>query len=119
MANPYVAVADKTQLLSTAAGADQSADACFFDFIKLLVKNRRIDAIRAIALAYLDIYRTAKNIYPVTITSAAPLSDDADAKLHKIINQHLGDATAEYSTTTDPSLIGGRIAEQPTETIAS
>lgn len=107
MANPYVAVKDKTDLLATAAEADQKADSCFFDFIKLLVKNRRINDVRSIALAYLDIYRTANRIYPVTVTSAIPLDEEAQQKLHSIITNHLGDATAEFTTHTDPALIGG------------
>lgn len=107
MANPYVSVADKTALLQTAAQADADADPCFFDFIKLLIKNRRIDAMRSIALAYLDIFRKANNIFPVSIKSAAALDDVQMAKLKDIISRHIGDASAEFSTEVDPSLIGG------------
>ena len=107
MANPYVSVNDKTMLLSTAAGADSKADRCFLDFITLLIKNRRIDAMRSIALAYLDIYRKANNIYPVRITSATTLDAGQMEQLRDIIVRHLGDATAEMSVDVDPSLIGG------------
>lgn len=107
MANPYVAAADKTALLATAADAKPDNDPCFFDFVKLLVNNRRIDYMRPIALAYLDIYRNANNIYPIAIESAKPLDPEQQQRLHDIIMQHIGDAKAEFSTTVNPDLIGG------------
>ena len=63
--------------------------------------------VREIAAAYLDVYRKAKNIKLVKVTSAAPLSADSEARLRKLIASHLGGATMEYSGTTDPALIGG------------
>lgn len=106
MANPYVPSGDKTGLLMTAAHASD-ADACYADFLKLLVKNKRIEFIRGIALTFLDIYRKANNIYLVKIVTASNLPDSATERLKELVEKHLGDATVEYTHEVDPDLIGG------------
>lgn len=112
--NPFVDAAAKTKLLTTAAGAT-AKDAVFADFIKLLIVNNRIDAVRGAALAYLDLYRKANNIYLVEITSAAPLSDSEMKRLRQIIGSHVGGATVEYHTDIDPDLIGGFVVKIDSE----
>lgn len=106
MANPYIPAKDKTALLATAAGAGKD-DTTFADFTALLLKNRRVDFARQIALAYLDIFRNANNIYLVDITTAVSLDKDQTAKLHDVVQKQLGNATAEYSHHVDAQLIGG------------
>ncbi|WP_295730628.1 F0F1 ATP synthase subunit delta [uncultured Muribaculum sp.] len=114
VANPFVATDDKTALLSTAAGAE-SADTVFADFMKLLVENRRIDMVRAIALRYLDIYRRANNICLVKIVTAADMPAEVTAKLHALVERHLPGATVEYTHLTDPSIIGGFVVDVNSE----
>lgn len=104
----------RLSLLTTAAGAT-AKDAVFADFIKLLIVNNRIDAVRGAALAYLDLYRKANNIYLVEITSAAPLSDSEMKRLRQIIESHVGGATVEYHTDIDPDLIGGFVVKIDSE----
>ncbi len=106
MANPYVPSGDKTGLLTTAAHASE-ADVCYADFLKLLVKNKRIEFMRGIALAYLDIYRKANNIYLVKITTASNLPDAEIGRLKALVEKHLGEASVEYTQEVDPELIGG------------
>lgn len=106
VANPFVTASDKSKLLTTAAGAT-SKDTVLADFIKLLEANNRVAHIRAIALAYLNLYRKANNIYLVEIVSAAELSDAELKRLQGIIEKHIGNATVEYHTAVDTTLIGG------------
>lgn len=106
MANPYVPSVDKTGLMMTAAGASE-ADKCYADFLRLLIKNKRIEFIRGIALTYLDIYRKANNIYLVKIVTAADLPDAEVERLKALVERHLGKATVEYTLEVDPDLIGG------------
>ena len=109
VSNPFVSAADKTALLRSAVGsvAAGGADTTFDDFLHLLIDNRRIDMVRDIAVAYLDIYRKAKNIRRVRVTSAAPMAPAEEKRLRDIIAAHLGQAKMEYSSDIDPSLIGG------------
>jgi F-type H+-transporting ATPase subunit delta len=115
IANPFVDAATKTQLLLSAAGNGAEASATLADFIKLLVINRRIDLARLIALAYLQIYRKANNIYSVEICSAADLQPADAQRLRALIDRHLDGATAEYSFTTNPDLIGGFVVNIDSE----
>ena len=97
LANPYVGVADKTELLMTAASAEKT-DAVYADFLKLLAENRRLDMARDIALAYIGIYRKANGIHEVRVTSAYPLKPAESARLKAVV---------EFSEAVNPELIGG------------
>lgn len=106
VANPFVSVNDKCELIKTAA--DSGADnATFNDFLKLLAENKRLDMVFAIAREYTSLYRREKNIYKVDVVSAAPLSDDDESRLKKIIDSNLQRGTMEYSSSVNPDLIGG------------
>lgn len=107
IANPFVSETDKIALLHTASGLAVGEDATFDDFLKLLAENRRIDILRDIARAYTDIYRRSNGIFNVSVTSAAPLSDEARKRLEAIIDKETGGGTYEYNFTVDPALIGG------------
>lgn len=107
MANPFVPSAEKVKLVTTAAGPDAAGCLPFSRFMKLLVDNGRLDAVRDMALAYITLYRRAHNIRLVTVTSAAPLGVAEADRLRTLVQKHLGDATMEYHTAVDPDLIGG------------
>lgn len=106
--NPFVDSPEKMKLLSTAAGATDK-DVTFADFLKLLDQNRRIDLARSIALAYIDIYRSARNIRRVQVVSAAPLDPAVEKRIKDIVASHINGGTIDFSTAIDPALIGGFI----------
>lgn len=106
LANPYVSDADKRQLLDTAAGAAE-ADTVFADWLRVLAQNHRTGMAADIARAYIDCYRSERRIYPVTVTSAAPLTDADSKRIKALIQTHIGDASMEYAERVDPALIGG------------
>ena len=106
LSNPYINGTDKISLLVTAAGAS-SSDVVFADFLKLLKQNNRLDLARQIALAYIDIYRKANDIYQVDVTSAAPLSAEEEARIKSLVASHLNGGVLEFNTAVDSSLIGG------------
>jgi F-type H+-transporting ATPase subunit delta len=106
VANPFISQKDKDALITAASGAKQS-DATFNDFLKLLAQNSRTDIVRAIADAYLYIFRQERHIYRVSVTSAAPLSKDVEDRLRRLITARLNGGTMEFDKTVDPELIGG------------
>lgn len=114
MANPFVADADKVALLNTASGAT-AKDSCFHDFIKLLISNKRIEFVRSIALAYGDLYRHENNIYRVNTVMASKMPQAEEARLKAMIEKHLGGAAMEYTSTIDPTLIGGFVVNIDSE----
>lgn len=109
IANPFVSEAQKEKLIIEAAGnpaPDRGGDT-LADFVRLLVRNHRIDLVRQMALAYRDIYRYENRIYLVSVTSAVPL-DDADRKrLTALVESRLDGGTAEIKFLVDPDIIGG------------
>ena len=92
-------------------------DSVMADFLTLLTRNGRVDMMRDIALAYLDIYRQENNIHVVKVTSASPMSEADEQRLKSLIEKHLDGATMEYSSAVDPSLIGGFSVEVGNERI--
>lgn len=110
VANPFVGFDAKARLLETAAGvkADDKDAATFTDFVKLLVSNRRIDLMREMTVAYIDLYRRAHDIVRVEVDSAAPLSSEARARLRAVIGRKMpAGGTIELVEKVDPTLIGG------------
>lgn len=106
VSNPFVALNEKDRIITIAAGATD-ADSTFADFLKLLAQNKRTDMLRAIAMAYIDIYRQEHNIRKVEVVSAAPLDPAVLKRIRSLVESHLHGAIMEFSTTVDPSLIGG------------
>lgn len=106
IANPFVSVKDKTDLITAAAGAG-SDNSTFADFLKLLAENRRLDMVFAIAREYSALYRQEKGIYKVEVVSAAPLTDSDEKRLKNLIEKNLQGGTMEYSSRVNPDLIGG------------
>lgn len=106
LANPYVGVADKLELVKAAAGTE--AGDMVADLVKLLEQNHRMEFLRDIALAYVAIYREEHHIYKVDITSAAPLQPAELKRIQTLVTNHLPQgATAEFSEKVNPDLIGG------------
>lgn len=109
LANPFVPGSDKTSLLLHAVyGADtDGADTTYVDFVKLLEQNKRVDMARAIAIAFINLYRTNHAIYRVAVASAAPLGEPEKKRLEAVVAEHIANGTMEYEYSVDPSLIGG------------
>lgn len=108
IANPFIDNDDKVSALSASAQA-LPTDEVFVDFLKLLIQNRRINMAAQISHAYVDLYRTDRNIRRVNVVSAAPLDPKVEQRIRNVIEKHLDGATMEFSTSVDPDLIGGFI----------
>ena len=106
LSNPFVTDVDKEGLLKVAASASDDS-ALFVDFLKLLARNRRLDMAYSIAKAFIKLYRKENDIYEVKVVSAAPLSSTDEKRLTSLIEAHLDGGSMEYSSSVDPSLIGG------------
>lgn len=106
VANPFVADGDKVKLLDAAAG-DGTKPELYDDFLKLLSSNGRLDLMRDVANAYIDLYRRKNNIYKVVVQSAATLNVETRQRITDLIRKHIGNGTLECSFEVDPKLIGG------------
>lgn len=114
IANPYVTEKEKSALIETAAG---EKNAIIADFVKLLSENNRLDIVRAIALAYTELYRRENHIHLVEITSAAQLNDKDRRRLEAMVEKHIGDSTSQFTFNVDPDLIGGFVVKIDNESL--
>ncbi len=102
--NPFLPLADKLQLLCTAAGADGNGSTA--RFMELVVKNNRVDFMRDIALAFMRLYRENNGIARVEIVTATELGDNEINAIIDVVKNQLKGKTIELSKRVDPSLIG-------------
>lgn len=103
--NPFLPLADKLQLLCTAAGADGNGSTA--RSMELVVKNNRVDFMRDIALAFMRQYRENNGIARVEIVTATELGDNEINAIIDVVKNQLKGKTIELSKRVDPSLIGG------------
>lgn len=77
-------------------------------FLNMLVDNKREGYLRNIALYFNDLVKSDLGIQSVSISSAAPLSDNAKANLVQAVKKAYN-KEIELSINIDESLIGGFI----------
>lgn len=106
LGNPALSTADKVRVLTSAFG-EKPGD-YLLRFVQLVIKNRRETFVRAIGLAYQDIYRRANHIARVTIVTAAALNQEVLTRIGDLMKKQT-DKTLEFVYEIDPTLIGGFI----------
>lgn len=108
--NPFVPQSDKDALLTAAAKADKK-DVTFTDFLKLLAENHRTPMVAAIADAFVLYFRQERHIRRVEVISAAPLDPTLLARIKSLVEAHLHGDSMEFSTSVDPTLVGGFVVD--------
>lgn len=103
--NPYLPAKDKERVLLVASGSSEGE--CVDKFIKLVLKNNRVDNIRSMALAYQAIYRKANKIEKVVISTASKIADEELEKIQAIVKNYRKGMELEFETQIDSELIGG------------
>lgn len=76
-------------------------------FIRLLVSKGREPVLPEIITAFIAQYKKLKNIYPVKLTTAAPISEGLKNQIIDKIRQTSDMQHIELQTVVDESLIGG------------
>lgn len=103
--NPFLPVGDKLKLLCVASGAESGGTTA--RFMELVIKNNRIDFMRAIALAFMKQYRELNGIAKVEVVTATQLGDDEINAIVDVVKSQLGGKTIELTKSVNPDLIGG------------
>ena len=103
--NPFLPTSDKLKLLCAASGAKN--DGTSAKFMGLVIKNNRIDFMRAIALAFMKQYRELNGIAKVEIVTATQLGDDEINAIVDVVKGQFGGKTIELTKKVNPDLIGG------------
>jgi F-type H+-transporting ATPase subunit delta len=106
--NPVLALEAKLQVLKTASGnGDGKCSRHFFEFI---FNKEKHDLLLYIALAYLSVYRKAKNIVHVDlVTAIEPENEFVETIKNHVLKEYDDKAVIEMSINPDPEIIGGFI----------
>ena len=103
--NPFLPLDEKMSLLCSAAEAQEDGSSA--KFMRLVVEKKREDFLRAIARAFLKLYRERHGIARVEVVTAAPMPQSEVDKIVSMVKNKLGDKKLELTTTVNPALIGG------------
>ena len=103
--NPFLPISDKLKLLCAASGSSLGGTSS--KFMELVIKNNRIDFMRAIALAFMKQYRELNGIAKVEVVTATTMGDDEMNAIIDVVKSQLGEKTIELSKRVNPELIGG------------
>lgn len=110
IANPFIVQAEKRSLIIAAAGLQNATDkvkSAMNDFLTLLFKNNRIAEFRDIVYAYDSYFRKQKNISRVHVTWAVEPEAQHEERMKQMIASRLKNGEMEFTTSVDPTLIGG------------
>jgi F-type H+-transporting ATPase subunit delta len=108
MSDPTLTAEQKMDVLNTAAGIH--ANETLQQVIRLVVKNKRSNYIENIALVYDEVYRKAKGIVTVQLTTVDTADEKMKESLISVIAQ-VTDKKVEFQAKTDSGIIGGFILE--------
>tara|TARA_R100000353_G_scaffold142975_2_gene102160 strand:+ start:181 stop:720 length:540 start_codon:yes stop_codon:yes gene_type:complete len=104
--SPVVKSSDKKEALLKifSAQSDQTKS-----LIKVLVDNRRIETLDAVAKSYIDLYNDSKGVKVANETTAVPLSEELEKKVLAKVKELTGSESVTLENTIDASIIGGFI----------
>nr|YP_002048864.1 ATP synthase, delta (OSCP) subunit [Paulinella chromatophora]B1X3Y5.1 RecName: Full=ATP synthase subunit delta, organellar chromatophore; AltName: Full=ATP synthase F(1) sector subunit delta; AltName: Full=F-type ATPase subunit delta [Paulinella chromatophora]ACB42654.1 ATP synthase, delta (OSCP) subunit [Paulinella chromatophora] len=89
----------------------------FTNLLKLLADRKRISALEAVLLRFLELYRDIHRIALAEVTSAIPLNEEQKELLRKKIQVVAGTNNVELKLLVDPSMIGGFIVSVGSQVI--
>lgn len=109
LTNPLYPMDVKEKVMKGIVGS-MTVDKIMGNFLNLLVQKKRATILPEIATAYQTMVDEAKNISHGNVISAIELSDQLKGNVQKILEKLTG-KKVELTTSVDPSIIGGIIAQ--------
>ena len=76
-------------------------------FIRLMIRKSRESFLPEVAAAFIAQYKAYKNIYPVKLTTAVPISEELKNEIIKHMSANSDMQNIELETAVDEKLIGG------------
>lgn len=80
-------------------------------FIRLLVHKTREWNLPEIITAFIEQYNAFKNIYPLKLTTAVPVSDEVKQVIVQQVQKQTAMKNIDLTATVDESIIGGFVLE--------
>lgn len=76
-------------------------------FIRLLVQKGREENLPEIITAFIEQYKEYKNIYPIKLTTAVPVSDELKQAIIRKVQNETAMKNIELKTEVEENLLGG------------
>ncbi|MDR2843239.1 MAG: F0F1 ATP synthase subunit delta [Candidatus Symbiothrix sp.] len=108
MVDPTLSAKQKMDILATAFG--NQSDETLQNAIRVIVENGRAPYMESIARMYDTVYRKAKGIVIVHLTTVVSVDKKVEEDFKRIIPLKQGEQI-EFQTETKPDIIGGFILE--------
>jgi F-type H+-transporting ATPase subunit delta len=108
MNDPTIAPEQKINVLVTACG--MQVNETLKQILRLVIENKRANYMENIARMYDEVYRKAKGIVIVQLTTVEPASEKTKQALIPVIARATG-GKVEFHTETNPDIIGGFILQ--------
>ncbi len=102
--NPSVALQDKKKIIVTACG--NNVPSSLDKMIDLILKNKREEMIRYIALRFIELYRERYQIQSGKLVTAVPIDPEKEEQFISRIQEIVG-GKLEIDPVVDPDIIGG------------
>lgn len=109
--NPLLSKDKKLKIVATACG-DNICELTK-KFVELVLNEDREKTLQFMAASYITLYRKQKNIIRGSLTTAAPVSQETEDKMRRMVESKTH-GTVEFNTEVDPNIIGGFILEYDT-----
>lgn len=109
--NPMLSKDKKLKIVATACG-DNICELTK-KFVELVLNEDREKTLQFMAASYITFYRKQKNIIRGSLTTAAPVSQETEDKMRRMVESKTH-GTVEFNTEVDPNIIGGFILEYDT-----
>jgi F-type H+-transporting ATPase subunit delta len=104
MESPRISLENKERLIDRALGDGASRE--FRNFLKVVARKRRFDALPAIRAAAHKLYNDRRGRVAATLTTAEPISDDVRDQTARDLARRLG-KEIQLRTRVDPEILGG------------
>lgn len=108
LSDPVLSREQKRRLLMIASGNAEVA--CLDAFFDLVLLKNRIEMMVFITQAFIDLYRSKKNVVYCRLTAPSVLDATVVRKIRLIIEEKTG-KNVELQQTADPAIIGGFVLE--------
>lgn len=104
--SPIVRIDKKTTILDEIFGKHISQISS--SFISIILTKKREGLLADISDAFIDIYKTHKNITTATVTTAVPLSKEQKSKIIALLGKE-GKSDVDLKEVVDADIIGGMV----------
>ena len=108
LGDPLLPADKQYHLLYVACG--QSGSKCVQEFLRLVIKNRRVSLMPFVANSFIEAYREQKNVIQCKLTVPGKLNEKTIERLKAVVEKKTS-MSVDFALQIDPSIIGGFIIE--------